>query len=165
MSLATCDDLLSYLGDFVQHLERFGVSLLPPDDGDDISLGEEPDGSLVIDLGGRLPVARRSKHVDLTIFERWRSMGSDEWVLDEYGYELRDHALDYQRALHRHDVDAFVRSYGRATHEHCEPTIGVVDCDHYAGDPVEDAFDAFERLYGLWLSGERPECSALACLG
>jgi hypothetical protein len=165
LSRASRDHLLTYLADLVGHLERFAVTLMPPNDRDDISLGQEADGSLVIDLEGRLPVARRSKPVDLTIFERWRPMGRDEWLLDEYSYELRDHELDFRRALHRHDVEAFVRSYGRATHEHCETTIGVVDCDHYAGDPVEDAFDAFERLYGLWVTGERPDCSALTCLG
>lgn len=164
MSRASRDDLLTYLADLVDHLERFAITLLPPDDRDDIYLGQEPDGSLVIDLEARLPVARRSKPVALSIFERWRPTGRDEWVLDEYGYELRDHELDFRRALHRHDVDAFVRSFGRATHEHCEPTIGLVDCDHYAGDPVVDAFDAFERLYGMWLAGERPDCSALVCL-
>lgn len=165
MSRASRDDLLTYLADLVHHLERFAVTLLSPDDGADISLGHEPDGSFVVDLGARLPGTRRSKDVDLTIFERWRRVGLDEWVLDEYGYELRDHEIDFRRALHRHDVDAFVRSYGHATHEHCEPTIGVVDCHHYAGLPVADAFDGFERLYGVWLSGERPDCSALTCLG
>jgi hypothetical protein len=165
LTRASRDDLLAYLADLVQHLERFAVTLLPPDDRDEISLSLEADGSFVIHLAGRLPVARRSKHVDLSIVERWRPAGTSEFVLDEYGYELRDHELGYRRALHRHDVDAFVGSYGHAVHEHCKPTIGVVDCDHYAGDPVQDAFDAFERLYGLWLAGERPDCSTLPCLG
>lgn len=164
MSQASRDELLTYFADLVQHLERFAVTLLPPLDRDDISLGQEPDGSLVIDLSARLPVARRSKHVDLTIFERWRPLRRGEWVLDEYSYELRNHGVDYRRALHRHDVEAFVRAYGNATHEHCEATMGVVDCRHYAGVQVADAFDAFERLYGVWLTGDRPDCSALTCL-
>lgn len=164
MSQATRDELLTYLADLIEHLERFAVTLLPPDDGNQITLGREPGGSLVIDLAFRLPVARRSKDVDLTIFERWRPMGPDVWELDEYAYELLDHVVGYRRAFHRHDVDAFVRAYGRATHEHCEATMGVAVCGHYAGIPVEDAFDGFERLHGIWLTGGRPDCIALTCL-
>lgn len=164
MSQASRDELLTYLADLVEHLERFAVTVLPPDDGDHVTLGQEADGSLVIDVGARLPVSRRSEHVDLTIFERWRPMRPDQWELLEYAYELLDHSEDYRRALHRHDVDAFVRAYGRATHEHCEATMGVVVCGHYAGIPVEDAFDGFERLYGVWLAGERPDCTVLTCL-
>lgn len=165
MSLATAHELLTYLADLVEHLDRFAVTVLPPDAGDHIMLGQEPDGSLVIDVGARLPVSRRSNDVDLSIFERWRPIGPDQWELAEYAYELLDREAGYRRAYHRHDVDAFVRAYGRATHEHCEATLRVAICGHYAGDPVEDAFDGFERLFGTWLTGERPDCSALTCLG
>lgn len=165
MSQATRDELLTYLANLVEHLERFAVTVLPPDEGEHISLGRETDGSLAIDLSARLPVSRRSIDVDLSIFERWRPMRSGEWELAEYAYELLDHGASYRRAFHRHDVDAFVRAYGRATHEHCEATLGLVICGHYAGIPVEDAFDGSERLYGTWLAGERPDCSALTCLG
>lgn len=164
MSQGTSDDLLSYLAGLVEHLERFAVTVLPPDDGEHIALGQEPDGSLVIDLSARLPAPRRSNDIDLSIFERWRPMDPGQWELAEYAYELRDREAGYRRAFHRHDVDAFVRAYGRATHEHCEATLGVAVCGHYAGDPVTDAFDGFEQLYGIWLTGERPDCSALTCL-
>lgn len=162
MSLATAHELLTYLADLVAHLERFAVTVLPPEG--DITLGLEPGGSLVIDLGSRLPVGRRSNDVDLSIFERWRPMGPDRWELDEYTYELLDRDGGYRRAFHRHDVDAFVRAYGRATHEHCEAPLGAVECGHFAGDPVNDAFDGFTRLYDVWVPGGRPDCSALICL-
>lgn len=164
MSQATADELLTYLADLLEHLDRFAGTLLPPDNGDHITLGQEPDGSLVIDLRARLPASRRSNDVDLSIFERWRPMGRDPWELAEYAYELLDHEAGYRRAFHRHDVEAFVRAHGRATHEHCEATLGLVTCGHYAGDPVTDAFDGFERLYEIWLTGERPDCAALTCL-
>lgn len=55
--------------------------------------------------------------------------------------------------------------YGVATHEHCEPTAGVGPCGHYYGQPVTDAFDAFRRLYEIWLTDQPPDCGAMACLG
>ena len=56
-------------------------------------MGEEIDGGLVIDLTGRLPAARRSRNVDLELFERWRKTGPDRWESIEYSYELRHHEL------------------------------------------------------------------------
>jgi hypothetical protein len=51
-----------------------------------------------------------------------------------------------------------------ATHEHCESTMSVETCGHYHGLPVRDAFDAFHRLYEVWLTDERPDCRSLTCL-
>jgi hypothetical protein len=81
------------------------------------------------------------------------------------GYELRHHELGYRRAFHRHDTASFVRLYDVATHEHCEPTIGLATCEHYYGEPIADAFDGFERPYGHWLADRTPDCSLLRCLG
>ena len=165
MTLASASDLFTYLADLVERLERYAITLLPPNDADEIALGKEPDGSLVIDLEGRLPTPRRSKDVDLLVFERWRAIDADEWVCVEYAYELRHRELDYRRALHRHDEDHFVRWFGVATHEHCEVPMGVVTCGHYRGMPVADAFDAFKRLYEESLGDEKPDCRGLPCLG
>jgi len=165
VTLASTDDLLAYLADLVEELERYAVTLLPPDDSDEIALGQDPSGGLVIDLEGRLPVARRSRDVDLELFERWQSVGPDQWACVEYTYEIRHHELGYRRALHRHDEDYFVRMYGVATHEHCEATMGVEACGHYYGQPVADAFDGFRRLYSTWLADQKPDCLALICLG
>ncbi len=165
MTLASTNELLTYLADFVEELERYAISLLPPDDGDEITLGQDPDGSLVIDLEGRFPVLHRSKDADLALFERWQLTGRDEWACVEYMYELRHHEIGYRRAFHRHDEDYFVRMYGVATHEHCEATVGVEGCGHYYGPPVAHAFDGFRRLYDTWLTDQRPDCLALTCLG
>ena len=165
MTLASIDDLLAYLADLVEELERFAITMLPPADADEIVLGREPDGSLVIDLEGRLPAPRRSADVDLDLFERWRPVGRDEWACVEYRYELRHHELAYRRAFHRHDEATFVRRHGVATHEHCEATLGLATCDHYHSRPLADAHDAFRRLYALWLTDAKPDCSSLECIG
>lgn len=165
MTLASTNELLAYLADLVEELERYAVTLLPPDEGDEITLGQDLDGSLVIDLEGRLPMSRRSSGVDLALFERWQLIGLDQWACVEYTYELRHHEIGYRRAFHRHDEDHFVRMYGVATHEHCEATLGVEVCGHYYGRPVADAFDGFRRLYDTWLTDQTPDCLALTCLG
>lgn len=164
MTLASTDDLVAYLGDLVEELERYAVTLLPPADRDEITLGRDPSGSLVIDLRGRLPTARRSREVDLELFERWQPVGRKELACVEYAYELRHHEIGYRRAFHRHDEDYFVRMHGVVTHEHCESTLGVAVCSHYHGPPLADAFDGFRRLYATWLTGERPDCLGLTCI-
>jgi len=165
VTLASADELLVYLADLVEELERYGVTLLPPDDSDEITLGQEHDGSLIIDLEGRLPMPRRSGDVDLDLFERWQPTGRDQWVCVEYRYELRHHELQYRRAFHRHDEAYFVRLYGVATHEHCEATMGLPSWGHYYGQPAADALGAFRRLYDLWLTDQKPDCLGLTCLG
>ncbi len=165
MTLASTNELLAYLADLVEELERYAVTLAPPDEGDEITLGQDPDGSLVIDLAGRLPTSRRSSDVDLELFERWQLTGPDQWACVEYKHELRHHEIGYRRAFHRHDEDYFVRMHGVATHEHCEATMGVEVCGHYYGQPLADAFDGFRRLYGTWLTDQKPDCLALICLG
>ena len=165
MTLASRNDLLVYLADLVEELERYAVTLLPPGDRDEIRLGRERDGSLVIDLEGRFPTSRQSRGADLELFERWQLIDRDQWACVEYKYELRNHDIGYRRALHRHDESQFVRMYGVATHEHCEATIGVEACGHYYGQPIADAFDAFFRLFDTWLTDQKPDCLALNCLG
>lgn len=165
MTLASTNHLLAYLADLVEELERYAVALLPPDDSDEITFGQDRDGSLIIDLEGRLPMSRRSKHVDLELFERWQLTGPDQWACVEYKYELRHDEIGYRRAFHRHDEAYFVRMYGVATHEHCQATMGVEVCGHYYGQPVADGFDAFRRLFDTWLTDQKPDCLALICLG
>ena len=160
---ATRDALLTYVADLVARLESFAMTLLPPDDADSVTLGLESDGSLVVDLQWRFPSAPRARHADLDVFERWSPAGTGRWNRSEYRYELRHHELQFRRAYHRHHAAFFVGAHDVATHEHCESTLGVAACDHYAGDPVLDAFDGVERLYGLWLTGAGPDCSTLRC--
>ena len=163
--IATADALLTYLADLVEGIERFGVTVLPPNDSDEISLGREDDGSLVIDLECRPPLSRRSADVRMVIFERWRPTGGDRYERGDYAFETRHEELQYRRAFHRHDAEGFLRAFDVATHEHCEATLGHAVCAHYFGEPVVDAAEGFMRLYELWLSDEKPACSALRCLG
>lgn len=162
--ISDADGLLTYLADLVEDIERFAVVVLPPNDADRIELGREPDGSLVIDLDCRPPTDRRSAPIEVEVFERWRPLAGDRYERSEYKFEIRDRELGYRRAFHRHDPASFVAAFDVATHEHCEATLGVVRCEHYAGDPVVDAFDGFRRVYETWLSNENPDCAALPCL-
>ena len=164
MTPVTGDGLFTYVADLVEQLDRFAVTLLPPNAGDDVALGREVDGSLVIDLECRFPVARRSPDVELDLFERWSPAGNDAFERAAYRFELRHRGLDYRRAYHRHDVDHFVRMFDVATHEHCESTMGVAACSHYYGRPVADAIDGFNGLYDLWLTDTKPDCGAIQCL-
>jgi hypothetical protein len=162
--IATEDALLTYLADLVEEIERFAVTVLPPNDSDDVSLGRDDDGAIVIDLECRPPLSRRSADVLIAVFERWRQTGSGRYERVDYSFEIRHDELQYRRAFHRHDSEQFLHAFDVATHEHCEATIGHAVCDHYFGEPVVDAHDGFMRLYELWLSDEKPQCSALRCL-
>lgn len=162
--IGTEDGLLTYLGDLVEEVERLGVTVLPPNDSDDIVLGREPDGSLVIDLECRPPLAPRARRVHIDLFERWRPFGRDRYERTEYAFEIRHEGLQYRRAFHRHHAEAFLRAFDVACHEHCEATMGAATCGHYFGEPVADARTGFLRLYALWLSDERPDCATLTCL-
>lgn len=164
MIAASTDELLTYLADLIETAERFGATVLPPGDADDVAWAQDGE-DLVLDLATRLPAHRRSRDVDLVLQERWSPGTRDQWVLVEYGYELRHHELDYRRALHRHDVEHFVRTHDVATHEHCEAAMGHAVCGHYSGEPVSGAIDGFRRLYNVWLSNTKPDCSQLHCLG
>ncbi|MEO5703791.1 MAG: hypothetical protein ABIZ52_07830 [Candidatus Limnocylindrales bacterium] len=162
--IASADELLTHLADLVEEIERLAVAVLPPNDEDQIALGREPDGSLVIDLECVPPTSRRKAAVDMEIFERWRPAGHDQYERSDYRFELRHRELDYRRAFHRHGEGHFLAAYDVATHEHCEVTMGHVVCRHYGGDPIVDAHDGFARVYDAWLSNRKPDCSALSCL-
>ena len=163
--IASEDELLTYLADLIIEIERFAVTVLPPNDGDEVALGRQDDGSLVVDLECRPPLARRSADVAMEIYERWTPDGRGRYERADYAFELRHGELGYRRAFHRHGAEHFLRAHQVATHEHCEEAMGNVVCEHYFGEPVGDAFDGFNRLYDLWLSGDRPDCPALRCLG
>jgi hypothetical protein len=160
---AAPEDLASYLARFVDWAERLAISFVGLDDA--LVLGRERGGAFVIDLEGRLPTAPGTPPAELEVFERWRSIPGYGLARVESKYELRHLELDYRRAFHHHDEPHFLRQFNVATHEHCEATMGVEVCAHYFGYPARDAFDAVTRLYDVWLSGAKPDCSALRCLG
>jgi hypothetical protein len=159
---ASTDELLWYLADLIWTMERYGAVLISPDDPAEVAWIRDGD-VLTLDLDARLPAARYAAPTELRLQERWHGDG-DQWLLAEYGYELCHRGLDYRRALHRHDVDRFVRAHGVASHEHCESTMGVEACRHCAAEPVDGARQGFFRLYGLWLDNVKPDCSVLRCL-
>ncbi len=161
---ATTDELLDYLADVIERAERFGATVLPPNDVETVAWERDGD-DLFMDLAVQPPLGRGSRPVVIVLRERWRAVGSDRRELAEYGYELRNHELDHHRALHRHDVEHFVRAFGVAAHEHCEATMGSPVRSHYLANPCRGALDGFDRLYGAWLTGTKPDCSALRCLG
>lgn len=163
MTPVTEAGLAAYLSAAVEWGERHAITFVGIDDG--LFLGREPDGALVIDLEGRLPAAPRTRPAELEIFERWRATPGEGLVRVEYAFELRHRTLDYRRALHHHDESTFVRHHMVATHEHCEATMGHAVCGHYFGFPVQGAIDGMSRLYDLWQSGAKPDCSGLRCLG
>jgi hypothetical protein len=164
MITASTEDLLAYLADVIEVVERYGATVLPPNDGEEVQWARVGD-DLVMDIEARLPASHRSADADLDLQERWSPRAPAQWILVEYGYDLRDRELGYRRALHRHDADQFVRAWDVATHEHCETTLGYAVCGHYAGEPAADAIDGFLRLYGEWLANAKPDCSELRCLG
>ncbi len=161
---ASTDELLDYLADVIERAERFGATVMPPHDAETVAW-QRDDDELAMDLAIHPPVGTRSRLVEITLRERWRAIAGGQWELAEYAYELRDHELDYRRALHRHDVDHFVRACGVATHEHCEAAMGHPLCGHSEANPCRGALDGFEQLYGVWLTGTKPDCSQLRCLG
>ncbi len=161
---ATTDELLDFLANIIERAERFGATVLPPNDAPVVAWERDGD-ELIMDVAVHPPEARPSRLVEIVLQERWRSVERDQWQLAEYAYELRDHELGYRRALHRHHVDYFVRTYGVAAHEHCEASMGNPTCGHYMAEPCRGAIDGLDRLYALWLTGARPECSELRCLG
>lgn len=165
MIVASTEELLDYLADLLERMERFAVSAVAGDGNEEIAWLQDEAGQLVMDVQGTLPAEPRAEPAELVLRERWRPERQGSWRLRDYGYELRHRGLDYRRALHYHDETHFVRAFGVATHEHCEPIMGRPACDHYGGDPVRGAIEGFERLYAVWLTGERPDCSALRCLG
>jgi hypothetical protein len=157
------DDLASHLIEIVEWGDRFAISWIAVDE--ELVLGRESGGALVVDLEGRLPTKPRAQPVALDVFERWEPAPGGGYERGEYKFELQSHELDYRRALHAHDADYFIREFQVATHEHCESTMGVVACSHYFGFPVGHAIDGMSRLYDIWLTGDKPDCSALRCLG
>lgn len=163
MITAWTDELLGYLAELIERAERFGATVLPPYASPVVAWERDGD-ELAMDLAVRPPVTRRSRLVEIVLQERWVSVGRERWELATYAYELRDHELGYRRALHRHDVDVFVRAFGVAAHQHCEATMGTAACGHYLAEPCRGAIEGFDRLYGHWLTATKPDCSKLRCL-
>jgi hypothetical protein len=154
------------IGDYVSRvallLERSGVALHLPEDGQLEASEWARDGSLGFELVGEL-AADRSQTSRIRVRERFEHIGPDDYERVGYEYELLDRELDLRRAFHLHDADWFARTFMVVVHEHCEHPIGQVTCPHYVGSPLKDAFAGVMALMAAWAEG-RADCSGLRCL-
>jgi hypothetical protein len=154
----------AYLLGVASLLERHGVVLRDPADGEDLVIREDPTGALSFALVGDLPDAPGAAPAEIAIREQFRPVGPDQYERTGYAHELLDRPRDCRRALHLHSPEWFEREFLVVVHEHCERPIGRSACDHYEGSPVGDAYAGVLALMAIWV-GDVPDCSALRCLG
>lgn len=155
----TDDGLETYLEHIGALLERYGLELESGADAPSI------DGTRAIQrlaLRARLP-GRRPVRAVVEIRETWNAGGDGAFERSEYVYELIDHERDFRRAFHLHDAEWFQRRLLVVVHEHCERPIGQLDCEHYAGTPVRDAYAGVVVLMDAW-TADPPDCAELRCL-
>ncbi len=161
---ASYEACAGYLVRVAQLLERNGVMLRKPADGEDLVLEEDDDGVLSFELLGDLPDGSRPAMAGVEVREEFRPIGADLYERSRYEYELLDKARDYRRAFHLHFPEWFEQTFLVVVHEHCERPIGRVDCAHFEGSPIKDAHAGIGVLMDVW-TGEPPDCDALRCLG
>lgn len=150
-----------YLVGIANLLERYGIAL--EDAGQDLEIESASTGARTFDLRGYLPDGRLPPRAIVELRETWVPDGSGALERVEYAYELLDHERDFRQAHHLHDRDVFVRHFSVVVHEHCERPIGNVECAHYEGWPIRDAFAGVVALVGAW-AADPPDCSDLRCL-
>lgn len=122
----------------------------------------EQEGSLSFRITASLPDSGIPDQALMDLAERWIPAGA-EYERVEYGYDLIDHPRNRRRAYHRHDVPHFLSAFDVAVHEHCEELLREPTCNHYAGDPVLDAYAGTDLLMRAWTDGPLG-CSELRCL-
>jgi hypothetical protein len=153
----------AYLTGVAELLERYGVVLRLPSDGEDLELLEDDEGVLSFELLGDLQDGPDPTRATVVVREAFSPAGDGTCIRSRYEYELLDRARDYRRAFHLHFPEWFVSAYMVVVHEHCEHPVGHSDCDHYEGSPVRDAYAGIEALLRTW-TADPPDCSALRCL-
>jgi len=153
--------LEDYLADVVELLERYGALV---DEDPQPFINASPSGTRWFELRAGLPDGRVPSRSAIGVREAWQPVAADAFERREYEYELLDRDRDYRRAFHLHDREVFARFFDVVVHEHCEQPIGTSTCDHYAGQPVGDAFAGVEALVGTWVDPNEPNCGALTCL-
>ena len=161
MIRASRQELGGYVRDLVATMERFGSTF---HDIDLLELRAHRDGTVRLDLTADLPWGPAAITPTVRMREVWRPEGVESVELAQYAYELLHPPLDYRRALHLHQPEAFLRAFGRPEHEHCEAPVGWAACEHVAGEPVRGAIDGFRRLLEVFVTGEPADCRALRCL-
>ena len=160
---ATYTDIESYLVGVVALLERHGIVLREPAQGDDLVIEEDDAGALSFELLGELPHGEELVVAQVEMRDEFRRIGPDLYERSRYAYELLDHARDYRRSFHLHSREWFEREFLVIVHEHCERPIGQVDCEHFEGAPIKDAYAGVGLLMDVW-TGETPDCADLRCL-
>jgi hypothetical protein len=153
----------AYLAGVAALLERYGVVLRLPGEGEDLELLEDDDGVLTFELWGDLPAGAERARATVIIREAFSPAGDGTCVRSRYEYELLDLVRDYRRAFHLHFPEWFEAAYLVVVHEHCERPVGHAACDHYEGPPIRDAYAGVEALMRTW-TADPPDCSALRCL-
>ena len=153
--------LEDYLADVVELLERYGALV---DEDPQPFINASPSGTRWFELRAGLPDGRVPSRSAIGVREAWQPVAADAFERREYEYELLDRDRDYRRAFHLHDRELFARFFDVVVHEHCEQPIGTSTCDHYAGQPVRDAFAGVEILIGTWVNPSELDCDALTCL-
>lgn len=159
---ASYDGCAEYLARVAALLERCGVELRLSK-GDDLDLLEDDDGVLSFEILGDLPDRTRPASARVEIREEFRPVAPDLYERSRYEYELLDRARDFRRACHLHFSEYFERRFLVVVHEHCERPIGQIDCDHFEGSPIRDAYAGVTNLMDTW-TGEPPDCRSLRCL-
>lgn len=153
--------LEDYVADVVELLERYGASV---DEDPEPFINASPSGARWFEVRAVLPDGRTPPRSIVEVREVWQPVAGGSYQRREYEYELLNRDRDARRAFHLHDRDVFVRLFDVVVHEHCEQPIGRSSCDHYAGQPVRDAFAGVELLVGTWVDPDEPDCGALTCL-
>jgi hypothetical protein len=156
----TARSVEDYLLEVADLVERLGITIRGHSD---IPLLEDRNGGLSFELVGDLPDGWDPGRSEVIVREAFEQDGRDGYVRTRYEYELLDRERRFRRAFHLHSPDWFERHFLVVVHEHCERPIGAVDCEHYEGTPVRDAFAGVLALMNVW-TGDRPDCSTLRCL-
>lgn len=156
------EECAEYLSRVAALMERFGATLDLPE-GAELELLEEDDGTLSFEVTGSLSDGNHPALTRLVIREGFRRISPDIYERARYEYELVDQVRGFRRAFHLHFPEWFERRFLVVVHEHCERPIGQVDCEHYAGQPIQDAFAGVTNLMDIW-TAEPPDCKALKCL-
>jgi hypothetical protein len=152
-----------YLRQVATLLEQFGLIFSKPAEGEDLVLERSTTGALSYELCGELVGPQDGVPARVEIREEFVPLRPDVYERTRYAYDLRDEARGYRRAFHLHSPESFMREYLVVVHEHCERPIGTVECEHYEGSPVKDAFAGVRVLLDVWTDAP-PDCGSLRCL-
>ena len=156
------EDCAEYLSRVATLVERFGITVDLRED-EDLALLEDDEGTLSFEIRGDLPDGIHAATASVELREAFRRIGPGLYERSRYEYELVDRARGFRRAFHLHFPEWFEWRFLVVVHEHCERPIGRVDCEHYEGRPIRDAFAGVAALMDAW-TAEPPDCGALRCL-